>query len=357
MNNSIKKGVVVAVILLFVSVSVIPSTGTNVVEKTSNVSFNGNTLYVGGNGTGNYSKIQDAINDSSNGDTVFVFDDSSPYYEYIEVDKSIILEGENKYTTIISGFGLNQHIVRITGDEGKFHGFTIQNSNTMYRGIFVTSNDNNIFGNILTNVGGGIKLKDVSNNKIHENEIRNSKGYYSGIGLQSSSYNSILNNNVKEFYFGILVEDHSCNNKVSGNEVVDVGSIGIAVTGDCNFNIVSLNYVSQTKEEAILVTFYNFFNLIYRNNIVDNRGYGVYLSNANFAIVKNNNFINNSCNAYFFVKRYTNLWIRNYWDNRNIPFGPQKIEGKDHSPWLPGEYVSREQYDWFPSRKPYNIGV
>ncbi|UCF13148.1 MAG: hypothetical protein JSW06_02545 [Thermoplasmatales archaeon] len=47
-NNLIKKGLVVSVILLFVSVSVIPSTGTNVVEKSSNVSFDGNTLYVGG---------------------------------------------------------------------------------------------------------------------------------------------------------------------------------------------------------------------------------------------------------------------------------------------------------------------
>jgi hypothetical protein len=31
-----------------------------------------NTLYVGGNGQGNYTRIQDAINNASYGDTVFV---------------------------------------------------------------------------------------------------------------------------------------------------------------------------------------------------------------------------------------------------------------------------------------------
>jgi len=34
---------------------------------------NGNTLYVGGSGPNNYTKIQDAIDNASNGDTVFVY--------------------------------------------------------------------------------------------------------------------------------------------------------------------------------------------------------------------------------------------------------------------------------------------
>ena len=37
-----------------------------------------NISYVGGSGPGNYSKIQDAIENATKGDTVFVFDDSSP---------------------------------------------------------------------------------------------------------------------------------------------------------------------------------------------------------------------------------------------------------------------------------------
>jgi hypothetical protein len=45
-------------------------------------------LYVGGTGEGNYSRIQDAIDDAVDGDTVFVYDDSSPYYEHIRINKS-----------------------------------------------------------------------------------------------------------------------------------------------------------------------------------------------------------------------------------------------------------------------------
>ena len=64
-----KKLLVVGIILLLVGVS-IPSTG-RVMEQPSTVSSDGNTLYVGGSGEGNYTRIQDAINDASDGDTVF----------------------------------------------------------------------------------------------------------------------------------------------------------------------------------------------------------------------------------------------------------------------------------------------
>ncbi|GAH12836.1 unnamed protein product, partial [marine sediment metagenome] len=110
-NNLIKKGLVVAVILLFFSVGVVPSTGLfndDTTPPVTTISFDppepdGITLYVGGSGAGNYTKIQDAIDDANDGDTVFVFDDSSPYYENVMVDKSISLIGENKETTIIDG--------------------------------------------------------------------------------------------------------------------------------------------------------------------------------------------------------------------------------------------------------------
>jgi len=36
----------------------------------------GNILYVGGDGEGNYTNIQDAINDAKDGDTIFVYSES-----------------------------------------------------------------------------------------------------------------------------------------------------------------------------------------------------------------------------------------------------------------------------------------
>ncbi|RLF45340.1 MAG: hypothetical protein DRN29_06910, partial [Thermoplasmata archaeon] len=72
-------------------------------EILSSNDLNGNILYVGGSGTGNYSRIQDAIDDANDGDTIFVYSNSSPYYEHIIINKSINLVGENKNTTIIDG--------------------------------------------------------------------------------------------------------------------------------------------------------------------------------------------------------------------------------------------------------------
>ena len=98
----VKKPLAVAVFLLFLSVSVIPLSGTTDVKQITMSTNSGDTLYVGGNGTGNYSKIQDAIDNASDGDTVYVYDDSSPYYENVVLNKSINLIGEDKNSTVIS---------------------------------------------------------------------------------------------------------------------------------------------------------------------------------------------------------------------------------------------------------------
>ena len=78
------------IILLFILSAVSPITiGFNI--KTSVLRNDGNTLYVGGSGPGNYTSIQDAIDNTSDGDTVYVYDESSPYYELLIINKSIKL--------------------------------------------------------------------------------------------------------------------------------------------------------------------------------------------------------------------------------------------------------------------------
>ncbi len=96
-----KKLLAVGIILLFVGTCLVPATAQNI-EK-SLLTSRGNWLYVGGSGPGNYTTIQDAVDNASEGDTVFVFDDSSPYVENIVVNTSLSLIGEKKETTIING--------------------------------------------------------------------------------------------------------------------------------------------------------------------------------------------------------------------------------------------------------------
>lgn len=73
----------------FVRVSVVPSICTVVVKNSAILAFyNGKTLYVGISRPGNYTKIQNVIDYASDGDTVFIYDDSSQYYENIVLDYS-----------------------------------------------------------------------------------------------------------------------------------------------------------------------------------------------------------------------------------------------------------------------------
>jgi len=139
-KSLIKKGLAVAIIVLFIGMGIIPSNAA-VSTKSSILSFDGNILYVGGSGPGNYSQIRDAIEDAYDGDTIFVYDDSSPYIEYMTlvIDRSINLIGENCYSTIIDNNNQST-LIKIYSDNVTISGFTLQNFSG--HGIFIYFNDN-----------------------------------------------------------------------------------------------------------------------------------------------------------------------------------------------------------------------
>ena len=111
-------------------------------------------LYVGGE-LGNYSNIQDAIDNASAGDIVFVCNGS--YYENVVINKAISLTGEDRDNTVIDGSGLGS-VVSIFSDLVNISGFTIENGAV---GIYLDSysNDNSISGNYITdNIEYGISV-------------------------------------------------------------------------------------------------------------------------------------------------------------------------------------------------------
>jgi len=171
-----KQCLTIGIILVFVGTCIIPITAQN--NETLLSTSKGHWLYVGGSGLGNYSTIQDAVDNASDGDTVFVFDDSSPYVENIVVNTSLSLIGEKKETTIINGStnGSNPYMnlsigIMVISDNVLVKGFTIQGCNLS--GILLESKNNTIMENIFSDDEYGVTTgsgNTISSNLfIHNN--------------------------------------------------------------------------------------------------------------------------------------------------------------------------------------------
>lgn len=201
-------------------------------------------LYVGGSGPGNYTRIQDAVNNASDGDMVFVYDDSAPYFENIIINVSIQLIGENRNTTSIEG---GSRAVSIYVDGVTVSGFRISNFGDFWNccGFYIVSQNNNISHNniinnlringifldgasyntisgnlIVNNRYHGIRMEYGSHNRIEQNIIVNNRGY--GIYLHESSENILIGNTVKQSYFdGLMLGHNSGNNIIHHNNLID----------------------------------------------------------------------------------------------------------------------------------------
>jgi len=68
-NRFTKKIIIYILILFLININNISLTTSNILEE---YYFENNTLYVGGDGPGNYTRIQNAIDNATNEDTIFV---------------------------------------------------------------------------------------------------------------------------------------------------------------------------------------------------------------------------------------------------------------------------------------------
>ena len=241
----------------------------------------GNILYVGGSGANNYTKIQDAINDANEGDTIFVY--SGTYYENMVVNKSINLIGEDKETTIIDGSG-NGDVVYISADWVNISGFTIRNSGWPYDGVRIYSSNNSIYNcNISNNSWYGIYGYYSSNNSICNCNITSNND--DGILLYSSYNNSIHNCNITSNNDDGISLSYSYSNSICNCNITSNNGDGIHAYSSSNNSIYNCN-ISDNIE---LVSSYN--NSIYNCNI-SNNDYGIWLSYSSNNSIYNCNFIN-----------------------------------------------------------------
>ena len=238
-----------AVVIGIVSMIFMPAMAIN--ENMNHTSFitdvDGKTLYVGGSGPDNYTKIQDAIDVANDGDTVFVYDDSSPYYENIVINKSINLVGENKDTTVILGKG-GEDVISIFTNDLTIKNFTITGSYMPRAGIYVfNTNRNKISDCILKDNGVSIFFIDSSNNNISYCSISNSSD---GIRFTSSSNNQIYGCEIYENYEGVYVdggyEEYSCGNIIKNCNIFSNGECGVKLIYSSNAKVLHSTFSSNS---------------------------------------------------------------------------------------------------------------
>jgi len=151
------------------------------------------TLYVGGTSNNNYTHIQQAIDNASNGNIIYVYNGS--YYENIILDKEIVLTGQGKEGTIINGQGSGT-VITIEAVNCSINNFTITGSGQSdiladNCGIYSANYSSTICNNIIRDNHAGITFLQGAFVSIRNNTLsHNDKGIF----LQNSSYISILNN-------------------------------------------------------------------------------------------------------------------------------------------------------------------
>ena len=305
----------IGIVFLFILSVLTPITfGYNVkisdaIEQPSTLS-RGKTLYVGGSGDGNYTKIQDAIDNASKGDTVFVYDDSSPYYENIHVKSSINLVGEDRDTTIVDGGGVDD-VFNVSAEYVSITGFSIQNSgiSSYDAGIEIHSQYNTITDNTILNNEFGVLLEDSNSNTIVDNIISNNELSLI-LGLYSSN-NTITDNTISNNYAGIYLYDSSCNT-ITDNTILNNRFCVLLV--DSNSNTIMGNTI--TNNEYGIYLEYSNSNTVTGNTISNNMDVGIELYRSNYNTIYHNNFINNGDSAY---DECDNIWddgkYGNYWSD------------------------------------------
>ena len=298
-DTLLKNGLTVTVVVLFLSICVIPDVVSNATNK--------GIIYVDDDGTADYTRIQDAIENASGGDTIFVY--SGIYYENVIVDKSICLLGENKNSTIIDGsMNKDNDVIYVTTSHVDIEKFTIKNGR---------------YG-ILINGDYGV----VDNVNIVENIIIDNIQY--GVFFFRSGYNNVLNNVISNNRYGIIAYEF-CSNIIFGNIISSSSEAGIYLTSAVNAGYCINNTIS--------------------NNTLQKNGGGIILFTSNNNKINYNNFNGNSIDARF-IWSNSNNWNYNYWNR--IRFLPKPILGFTGKNNL---VIPLIIFDWYPAKEPYDIPI
>lgn len=244
--KNISKILNILVCLVMVSVAFVVTVPANVSAATWYVDD------ILGSGPGNpaedFTSIQTAIDAANSGDTVYVY--SGTYFESLVIDKALILQGEDKYMTIIDSGGTGNAII-VNADFVEINDFTVKGSG---------SNPDN----------AGIKINDVTNCEINRNRITSNN--WNGIYIHYGAYHNIFNNDIFSNHYNGILGIFNDNNYIRGNNITDhIEAINLSSSSNIR---ISMNTI-EFNDEGIRL-YWMCVNMRIDDNIINRNIIGIH---------------------------------------------------------------------------------
>jgi parallel beta-helix repeat protein len=347
----------------------------------SSISQQTNTIYVDEGGGQDYRMIQDAIDNASDGDTIYVY--SGIYYETITINKILNVFGENATNTIIDG-KYNNIVVNISEPFVKFSDFTVRNSNGFPgdAGIKTLKDNILIINCIFYNTKTGILIENSSENivdncsfqKNGEGICINKSNYIivsgccfnnNGIGLHiDGSYGSKIIysyfhtngiscyiNSTKQFEMNLCnISDNSvnlggiffisCKDTQVNNSVINHNGAGFCIYISENITISNCDLIKNTHFAISLRTASK--DIFIQNCEIRNSfRYGLYIEADNICKLEKCNIYDNHVSSVESKRGYCDA-RNNYWGSK---YGPSffNLIGFTKIKWIP-QYT--KYYPW-----------
>lgn len=245
--------------------------------------------YVNDDGGADFAKIQDAINAAGLGDTIYVY--NGTYNEYLTVNKTLTITGQNKQGTIING-SLSKPVIEIEANNIRVSEFTIQNGSA---GIDITGYNGTV----------------ISNNIIKENQIE-------GIAIEYCRNTTVSGNSIGYNGWDGIFVTNSSDAKLQRNTAITNNISGVTIEDSfditLDFNILSNNtFYGLSLENSNHTS-------IFRNNLHVNKNAGVHILNVTNSMFYQNSFLNNTRQTRI-DDSSANVWDNgvegNFWSNYN----------------------------------------
>ena len=331
------------ILILLLSGCIENNQNKNINSEPKEPYYNPATIIVGKNTNSNFTTIQDAINNASDGNTILV--EPGVYQETIKVNKSVNLIGEDLNNTIILS----------------------ENSTETAEGKIFHEEKTRI--NILTIVADNCLIKNFTFKTNDKNKI------IRGIILDLPN-NTIMNCNISGLYNAIEINQYSKNNTICQN-IISNNNVGIDAT-DSNGNLITDNFISNNSQQGVY--FYTGSdNNVFSKNIFTNNYQALRIKMSSGNQIYENYFYKNVYGVYFCCSArgnwvYNNTFIQNtkssahedksLWNHWNADTGPygnywDDYDGVDEDGDGIGDtnYIitSSERTDFYPLMNPVDV--